>query len=688
MNRRSFALVCAPYGEGATDSRCAEGPATLRRLISATPSLAVSLATEETVWPCGEDAHGFLNRLMQRTEHLAARHRLLILSGDHSCAAGVWRGVSRAVADDGHLGLIWVDAHLDSHTRNTSPSGARHGMPLAALLGHGEAALCQFDAPLLQPQYVCVIGARSFEPEEAALLMGLGVRVFSMAEIRKRGLATIMAEAVTIAGKARAGYGLSLDVDAMDPHDAPGTGSPVTGGIGGRELELALHQVAEDPRLLAIEIAEFNPALDVDDHTARCLLGLLGTLLVRQPEDLPAMENQFGAHNYGPVPVVLSRGEGVWLWDEDGHRYLDMMSAYSAVSLGHGNARIRAALQRQAGQLAVTSRAYFNDRLPPFLKRLCELTGMDRALPVNTGLEAVETALKAARKWGHVVKGIADGEQEIIACDGNFHGRSIAIISLSSETQYRKGFGPFPPGMKRIPYADADALEAAITPKTVAFLVEPIQGEGGIIVPPDDYLRRCAEICRHHRVLLIADEIQTGLCRTGSFLACDQAGIKPDGLTLGKALGGGVLPVSAFLASEEVMAVFQPGDHGSTFGGNALSSAVAHEALNCLTEGDLGARAGELGVQLMDALHLIDSPLIRDVRGRGLLIGVEIDTQRMTAWDLCLKLMAHGILSKDTHDTVLRFAPPLTISDDELAWGIARIRETFADADTGWPHAA
>lgn len=386
------------------------------------------------------------------------------------------------------------------------------------------------------------------------------------------------------------------------------------------------------------------------------------------------LEEKYSARNYHPLPVVLVRGEGVYLWDNQGKRYMDMMSAYSAVSHGHHNPRLVAALKAQVDKLAVTSRAFHSDKLGLFLKRACELTGMPRALPMNTGAEAVETALKAARKWAHKVKGVPDGKAEIIVCDGNFHGRTITIISFSAEHQYKDGFGPFPPGFKRIPYGDAAALEAAITPHTAAFLVEPIQGEAGIVVPPVGYLRRCAEICKRHNVLLIADEIQTGLGRTGALLACQHEGITPDGLTLGKALGGGLLPVSLFLAREDVMGVFSPGDHGSTFGGNALASAVALEALNVLVEDRLPERSAELGSYMLRALRDIQSPMIKDVRGRGLFIGLEVDPACISARRVCEELMQRGVLSKETHQTVVRLAPPLVITKDQLEWALDQLR--------------
>jgi ornithine--oxo-acid transaminase len=386
-----------------------------------------------------------------------------------------------------------------------------------------------------------------------------------------------------------------------------------------------------------------------------------------------ALEEQYGAANYHPLPVVLTRGEGVHLWDEDGRRYLDMMSAYSAVSFGHGHPRLVAALVDQAKRLAVTSRAFHTDRLGAFLARLCRLTGMDQALPMNTGAEAVETAIKAARKWGHTVKGIADGQAEIIVAKGNFAGRTTTIVGFSSEAQYRRGFGPFAPGFTSVSYGDAAALEAAITPRTCAFIVEPVQGEAGIVVPPAGYLKAVREICTRHKVLLICDEVQTGLGRTGAVLACDHEGVRPDGLTLGKALGGGLLPVSAFLASRELMAVFTPGDHGSTFGGNPLAAAVGDVALQVLVGEKLSERAAKQGEVLMSKLRALKHPAITEVRGKGLLIGVEIDPTFASARQVCEALLREGVLSKDTHGTVVRFAPPLTIGDEHIDEAVAAL---------------
>ena len=393
------------------------------------------------------------------------------------------------------------------------------------------------------------------------------------------------------------------------------------------------------------------------------------------------LEERYCAQNYLPLPVVLTHGEGVFVWDDEGNKYLDMMSAYSAVSHGHANPRLVKVAQEQLAKLNIVSRAYHTDKLGPFLQRACELTGMDVALPMNTGAEGVETALKAARKWAYDVKGVKADAAEIIACKGNFHGRTISVIAFSSEEQYKRGFGPFPAGFKLAEYGNLQSLEELITPNTAAFLVEPIQGEAGIVLPPAGYLKACAELCKQHDVLLIADEVQTGLGRTGKLLACEHDGVQPDGLILGKALGGGILPVSMFLARRDVMAVFTPGDHGSTFGGNPLAAAVGLEALNILVEDDLPARSASMGKYMLDKLQNIDSPLIKDIRGVGLFVGVEINPALGTAREVCERLMQHGILSKETHDTVVRLAPPLTIGRSEIDWALERISEVLREMD-------
>jgi ornithine--oxo-acid transaminase len=395
--------------------------------------------------------------------------------------------------------------------------------------------------------------------------------------------------------------------------------------------------------------------------------------------DMIALERAYGARNYDPLPVVLSRGEGVWLWDDQGKRYLDMLSAYSAVSFGYGHPRLVAALTRQAQRLAVTSRAFHSDRLPPFLKKLCEVTDMERALPMSTGAEGVETAIKCSRKWGYTVKGIPDGRASIIVCSNNFHGRTSTIVGFSSERQYREGFGPFSSGFIPVPFGDARALEAAITPDTAAFLVEPVQGEAGIVVPPEGYLTEALRICRARNVLMIVDEVQTGLGRTGKVLACHHEGIKPDGIILGKALGGGLIPVSAFCAPARVLDVFKPGDHGSTFGGNALGAAVGYESLCVLLEENMSERAAAMGEYLLKRLRTLSSPMIVDVRGKGLLVGLEIDTRRASARQFVETLLRHGVLSKDTHGTVARLAPPLIIDREQVDWGVDRIIDALRE---------
>ncbi len=388
--------------------------------------------------------------------------------------------------------------------------------------------------------------------------------------------------------------------------------------------------------------------------------------------------DQYSAHNYHPLPVVLERGEGAWVWDVDGRRYLDMLAAYSALNQGHRHPRILEAAKRQLDTLTLTSRAFHNDQMGPFLKRLCEVTGFERALPMNTGAEAVETAIKMVRKWGYQVKGVPAGQAEIIVCENNFHGRTTTIVGFSTEDQYRDGFGPFTPGFKVIPYGDADALAAAITDNTVGFLVEPLQGEGGVVVPPDGFLARARELCTAHRVALVVDEIQTGLGRTGRMFCADWDEVRPDVLIVGKALGGGVYPVSAAIADAEFMDVYRPGDHGSTFGGNPLGAAVGLASLDVIVDEDLSRRSDELGSWFMDELEAIDSPHVEEVRGRGLMIGVVIKESSGTARPFCEGLHERGVLAKETHHQVIRFAPPLTISQDELNFALDAAREVLA----------
>lgn len=389
------------------------------------------------------------------------------------------------------------------------------------------------------------------------------------------------------------------------------------------------------------------------------------------------LEMRFGASNYAPMPVTIVRGNGVYLWDDSGGRYVDMMGAYSAASFGHCHPRLVQALTDQARQLDTISRAYFNDRLGSFLARACTLTGMDSALPMNSGAEAVETSLKAARKWAYKVKGVPADRAEIIACEGNFHGRTITIVGFSSVPQYRDGFGPFPPGFRLVPFGDAEALQAAITPNTAAFLVEPIQGEGGINVPPAGYLAEVARICRANGVLLICDEIQSGLGRTGRFLACQHDGVTPDAVTLGKALGGGLLPVSLFLARRDVMQVFRPGDHGSTFGGNPIAAAVGLAALDTLIEERLSERSTRVGAHLLAQLATIRNPIIREVRGRGLFVGIELDRDAANAAEVATRLLQAGVLTKDTHRNTIRCAPPLIIEESQIDWAVDRLAEVL-----------
>ncbi len=389
-----------------------------------------------------------------------------------------------------------------------------------------------------------------------------------------------------------------------------------------------------------------------------------------QAQALIALEDQFGAHNYHPLDVIIERASGSWVYDVDGHRYLDFLAAYSAVNQGHCHPVILDAMIRQAGRVTITSRAFRNDQLPLLLRDLHEITGFDMALPMNSGAEAVETALKAARKWGETIKGVPAGEAEIVVCGNNFHGRTISIVGFSSDDQYRHGFGPFPTGFRSIAFGDASELRDAITPHTVAFLVEPVQGEAGIIVPPAGYLAEVSRICAENNVLLICDEIQSGLGRTGRLFAFEHDGIRPDVCIIGKALSGGFYPVSAVLSRRDVLGVFRPGDHGSTFGGNPLACAVARAALKVVVNEDLPARSGELGCYALDRLQRVRSPLLREVRGKGLWIGIELT---VAARPLCEALKNRGVLCKETHENVIRLAPPLNIAPDDLAWGIDQI---------------
>ncbi len=388
-------------------------------------------------------------------------------------------------------------------------------------------------------------------------------------------------------------------------------------------------------------------------------------------------DNTYGAHNYHPLPVVISEAEGVWVWDPEGNRYMDFLSAYSAVNQGHRNAKIIGALKNQADKVTLTSRAFHNDVMGDFLEKLCDYTGYQMALPMNTGAEAVETAIKLARRWGVEKKGVANGKQEIIVCEENFHGRTSTIVSFSTDPEAKDNYGPYMPGFTVIPYNDTAALEAAIGENTVAFLVEPIQGEAGVFVPDAGYLRAVSDICKKNNVLFIADEVQTGFCRTGMKFAVDHEAVKPDVMTLGKALGGGVFPVSAVVADKAIMEVFTPGSHGSTFGGNPLGAAVAIAALEVLEEEQLDERSAVLGEKLREELRTIDCPRIVEIRGKGLLNAVVFE-EGFEAWETCLALRDAGLLAKQTHGNIIRFAPPLVISEEELDQAIAIIKDVFA----------
>jgi ornithine--oxo-acid transaminase len=384
---------------------------------------------------------------------------------------------------------------------------------------------------------------------------------------------------------------------------------------------------------------------------------------------------KYGAHNYHPLPIVISKAEGVWVEDPEGNKYMDMLSAYSAVNQGHRHPKIIEALKDQADRVTLTSRAFHNDQLGPWYEKICKLTNKDMALPMNTGAEAVETAIKAARRWAYDVKGVADDHAEIIACVGNFHGRTMTAVSLSSEAEYKRGFGPMLPGIKLIPYGDLEALKEAITPDTAAFLIEPIQGEAGIVIPPEGFMKAAYDLCKEKNVLFVADEIQAGLARSGKMFACEWEGIEPDMYILGKALGGGVFPISCVVADNDVLGVFNPGSHGSTFGGNPMACAVSIASLDVLIDEKLADRSLELGEYFISKLREIDNPKIKDIRGRGLFIGVELTEP---ARRYCEELKEEGLLCKETHDTVIRFAPPLVISQEELDWAIERIEKVLS----------
>lgn len=395
----------------------------------------------------------------------------------------------------------------------------------------------------------------------------------------------------------------------------------------------------------------------------------------KKTKGLIEQTEKYGAHNYHPLPIVISRAEGVWVEDPEGNKYMDMLSAYSAVNQGHRHPKIIQALKDQADKVTLTSRAFHNDQLGPWYEKICKLTSKEMALPMNTGAEAVETAVKAARRWGYDVKGIDENQAEIIACVGNFHGRTMTAVSLSSEAEYKRGFGPMLPGIKLIPYGDLEALKSAISANTAAFLIEPIQGEAGIVIPPEGFMKAAFDLCKENNVLFIADEIQAGLARTGKMFACEWEGIQPDMYILGKALGGGVFPISCVVANTDILGVFNPGSHGSTFGGNPLACAVSIAALDVLIDERLSDKSLELGEYFVSKLKEIRNPRIKEVRGRGLFIGVELTEP---ARKYCEELKEQGLLCKETHDTVIRFAPPLIITKEELDWAIERINKVLA----------
>lgn len=393
-----------------------------------------------------------------------------------------------------------------------------------------------------------------------------------------------------------------------------------------------------------------------------------------QTQSIIEKTEQYGAKNYHPLPIVISKAEGVWVTDPEGNKFMDMLSAYSAVNQGHRHPKIIQALKDQADRVTLTSRAFHNDQLAPWYEMICKISGKEMALPMNTGAEAVETAIKAARRWAYDVKGVEENKAEIIACEGNFHGRTMTAVSLSSDPEYRRGFGPMLPGINIVPFGDLEALKTAITPNTAAFLIEPIQGEAGIIMPPKGFLKAARELCRENNVLFIADEIQCGLARTGKMFACEWEDVDPDMYILGKALGGGVFPISCVVADNEVLGVFNPGSHGSTFGGNPLACAVSIASMQVIQDENLPERSQELGTYFMDELKKLDHPVIKEVRGRGLFIGMELTE---AARPYCEQLKELGLLCKETHDTVIRFAPPLIITKEELDWALERIHQVF-----------
>lgn len=629
----------------------------------------------------------YVTHLANQVIHVVRRGDFpIVVGGDHSIAIGTWSGLTHALQSKENFGLLWIDAHMDAHTPETSLSHAYNGMPVASLLGYGDSQLINITYPdsKLHPRHVILYGVRSYEDAERAFLNRLGVRIYYMKEIIQRGIDSTLTEALDYLKKNTESFGVSIDLDAFDPLEVPGVGSRKSHGLPVDETLKALSQLRHHSTWQGLEITEFNPNLDHGNKTLRTIEKIFECLIGQRDSfsktyQIISREKQVCAANYHPLPVVLSHGQGAWLWDVEGRKYLDMLSAYSAISHGHAHPRILKVMREQAEKVSVVSRAFYSDQLEPFLRKLTELSGLEMALPVNSGAEAVETAIKAVRRWGYEKHAIPNEQAEIIVMDGNFHGRTTTLVGFSSEEGYKNHFGPFAKGFKSIPFGNIKALQEAITPYTCAVLTEPIQGEAGIIIPPQGWLGEVRQLCTQHQIPLILDEVQTGLGRTGKWFAYQHEDIKPDGLILGKALGGGILPISAFVATRDIMNVFTPGSHGSTFGGNPLAAAVGLEALNVLEEEGLIEASATLGAYFLQKLKEISSPLIQEVRGRGLWCALEIIPSKANARQICHGLLHRGILAKETHETIIRFSPPLTVEKEALDWALREIRKTLQE---------
>ena len=595
---RTYAVIGAALGWGAQIRETENGPDAIyaSALKTKLSQWGVAVQWENIIYP-SQKAKGsqlspgaptlpliveHITRLANQVAKVVDRGDFpIIVGGDHSIAIGTWSGVTHALRSKENFGLLWIDAHMDAHTPETSLSHAYHGMPVASLLGYGDPQLINIADPgsKLHPRHVILYGVRSYEHAEKAFLNRLGVRVYYMKEIIQRGIDKTLTEALDYLKNNTKRFGVSIDLDAFDPMEVPGVGSRKSYGLPVNETLKALSQLRHHSTWRGLEITEFNPNLDKETTTLQTIEKIFECLIGRRDSfsktyQIIAQEKQVCAANYNPLPVVLSHGQGVWLWDVDGRKYLDMLSAYSAVSHGHAHPRILKVMREQAEKVSVVSRSFYSDQLAPFLRKLIEISGLDMALPMNSGAEAVETAIKAVRCWGYEKRAIPDGAAEIIVMDGNFHGRTTTLVGLSSEKAYKNHFGPFARGFKSVPFGNIQALEEAITPYTCGVLTESIQGEAGIIIPPRGWLSEVRKLCTQHQIALIVDEVQTGLGRTGKWFAYQHENIKPDGLILGKALGGGILPVSAFVATRDIMSVFTPGSHGSTFGGNPLAAAI------------------------------------------------------------------------------------------------------------------